>query len=49
MHNFKEISSIESKQINGGGFSVALVIGGVALLIFGLGALSGYVNPTGCN
>ena len=43
----KELNNTELENINGGGATLWLVLGGIGILIVGI--LDGYRNPTKCN
>lgn len=42
----EKISNNELKQINGGGFGLGLLIGGLATFV--IGVIDGFVNPLKC-
>ena len=42
----EKISNNELKQINGGGFGLGILIGGLATFI--IGVIDGYVRPLKC-
>ena len=42
----EKISNNELKQINGGGFGLGLLIGGLATFVIGI--IDGYIRPLKC-
>ena len=43
-----ELTKEEMYEINGGGISIGLIAGLASAVVFIIGALSGYTNPTKC-